>query len=293
MSTPFSVGIPENDHDFFSLTDILNSFDTPSIQRQPQLKRKRVAIEDPADDPTYAPSYAQPNIDLFSTNDAAEFFSKNQEPQTAEDFMKHFILSPSMAMEEEEKQQSSPSDGVPPEIIQRIENISQQVDLIEVENNHIFHEQKHLHVPPPKEEYTQLNHKQERLIAQCKSIQKEIQTIISSCILAPVYLYKLQSFEQLIHRYSTCLQLYQEELHYMASPAAQDPTKKGRCFATLLVIKQPFPKAVKIKAKANNHSEDPVHVQLIKAPKADCRCVGPVRAHILPEEYQPDRKSVV
>ena len=58
------------------------------------------------------------------------------------------------------------------------------------------------------------------------------------------------------------------------------------------MIKQPFPKAVKIKAKANNHSEDPVHVQLIKAPKADCRCVGPVRAHILPEEYQPKRSYV-
>ena len=90
MTTPFSVGIPEND--FFSLTDILNSFDTPSVQRQPQLKRKRIAIEDPADDPTFAPTYTQPNIDLFSTNDATEFFSKNQEPQTAEDFMKHFIL---------------------------------------------------------------------------------------------------------------------------------------------------------------------------------------------------------
>ena len=41
-------------------------------------------------------------------------------------------------MEEEEHQQSSPADGVPPEVIQRIEHISQQVDLIEVENVNFF-----------------------------------------------------------------------------------------------------------------------------------------------------------
>jgi hypothetical protein len=63
-------------------------------------------------------------------------------------------------------------------------------------------------------------------------------------------------------------------------------------FAALMITKQPFPKPVKQKAKSTSHIEDPTVVELIKAPKADCKPVGPVRAQLIHEDYKSQPTSM-
>ena len=61
-------------------------------------------------------------------------------------------------------------------------------------------------------------------------------------------------------------------------------------YACLIINKQPFPKSVKQHTKSTSVlGEDPTIVQLLKAPKGDCKPISQVKAGLVYEDYQSKR----
>ena len=67
---------------------------------------------------------------------------------------------------------------------------------------------------------------------------------------------------------------------------------KNNSFAALVIKKQPFPKSIKQHTKSTSSAiEDTTIVELIKAPKADCRPISVVKAGILQEDDAQNAKK--
>ena len=59
-----------------------------------------------------------------------------------------------------------------------------------------------------------------------------------------------------------------------------------------MVVKQPFPKPIKHNTRAHAVTEDPIIVELITAPKANCKPEGFVKAQLMNEDFH-SRKTYV
>jgi len=123
---------------------------------------------------------------------------------------------------------------------------------------------------------------QREMVATCFSYKDQLENIMCTRILSPQCIFLLMSLEHDLNVILEKLSLYQQELHYYCS---YNQHSKPKCFCSLVILKQPFPKPIKHNTRTLNvETEDPVIVELITAPKASCVPVGKVKAQLMHEE---------
>ena len=121
------------------------------------------------------------------------------------------------------------------------------------------------------------------------NLKNELETELSSSILNPL---KLSEVNELICEIDIAvkkLQLYNNELVYYYSNEYKSTNK---CFCDLIITNQPFPKPFKHKTRAHDtNCEEPLTVQIITAPKSNCRPIGLVTSTFKIEEYSPGKNQ--
>merc|ERR1712137_209992 len=173
--------------------------------------------------------------------------------------------------------------------LQLLLGIIREIDVLKNQMNHIHNLQQNLPVPFHQGDFEQLNIDQQTMIMHCQNYHEKLDYIMSSNILSPVHITQLLDADQELTVLIKKLMLYQEELrsYYSYNPQMSQP----RCFSSLLVTKQPFPKPIKHNTRAHNVTEDPVIVEMISAPKASCRPQGFVKAQLMNEDFHSRKAS--
>jgi hypothetical protein len=160
-----------------------------------------------------------------------------------------------------------------------------------------------------------------------ESLVRELEHMKMTILLPPLDLVRLNNllveFSVLQRQLEVCamrfsfslslmtVQLYHNELRHLMTG------EPGRCFASLLIVKQPFPKTIKQHIKTSTAVDDPVRHSLPSLPRPSpfCCCVAegerqvvvrlligarvevrpitPCRAELIYEDYQAKRSEVV
>jgi len=172
-----------------------------------------------------------------------------------------------------------------------LQQISRELEGMQEQLKHIRNAQVNLPVPVQQSDFEQLDIDQKKMIAECYTFKEHLENIVATNILAPQYIFLVLSLDHELSVLLKKLTLYQEELHYYCSYNPQ--TSQPRCFCSLVILKQPFPKPIKHNTRAQNiETEEPVIVELISAPKASCRAETPVKAQLMHEDFHSKRGSV-
>jgi len=285
---------------------------TSTLSGQRPAKRKRFEIEPESEDdafyrliPETPPAGYQPHLQAMDCDTPFPDFSASSalngvldfatntatlSEQEIDDFVSFIQNEPDTppAVFQVNPWEADLKDGTPISIVNKLEEINCSKKHFENQLDCLRYEQNQMLVPPPPTDFEKFNHEQSILLEECKVIKQELNHIINSVLLNPCHLVKLQSLEQDFDILQLRLQLYRNELHYMTNITPQTP---GKCFATLIVKKQPFPKSIKQHTKATSALEDPTVVELIRAPKADCKPCALVKTEFILEDAAPTKRG--
>eukprot|EP01095_Lingulamoeba_sp_RSL-Kostka_P005020 TRINITY_DN1634_c0_g2_i1.p1 TRINITY_DN1634_c0_g2~~TRINITY_DN1634_c0_g2_i1.p1 ORF type:complete len:728 (+),score=240.98 TRINITY_DN1634_c0_g2_i1:560-2743(+) len=162
-----------------------------------------------------------------------------------------------------------------------VEKLRERLDILRWEQHHMV-------IPPLQQKFDSINNSQIEMINMCTKTIDDLHYIHHNYLLAPSYLCKLYDAQEELIIIRNKLKVFQEELYHYSQPHQSDDQ---RCFATLIIIKQPFPKSIKQHTKSTSSVEDPTSVELVTGPKTDARPVTSVKAELIYEEYRAKRGS--
>eukprot|EP01103_Thecamoeba_quadrilineata_P013946 TRINITY_DN401_c0_g3_i1.p1 TRINITY_DN401_c0_g3~~TRINITY_DN401_c0_g3_i1.p1 ORF type:complete len:653 (-),score=131.78 TRINITY_DN401_c0_g3_i1:75-1961(-) len=146
--------------------------------------------------------------------------------------------------------------------------------------------QKTMPLPPPVDLSERLDNDQRGAITTLEMALQQIQHTLSSETLEPHDLFKIILFRQEFSVQMLQLRLFQAELQYLRNLGP------ARCFASLVIIKQPFPKTLKQGTKSSNHVEDPITIRLIRATRTEICPIGKAKAVVTYDDYQGKKHTL-
>eukprot|EP01102_Stenamoeba_stenopodia_P016602 TRINITY_DN5820_c0_g1_i1.p1 TRINITY_DN5820_c0_g1~~TRINITY_DN5820_c0_g1_i1.p1 ORF type:complete len:555 (-),score=113.32 TRINITY_DN5820_c0_g1_i1:163-1827(-) len=144
--------------------------------------------------------------------------------------------------------------------------------------------QKQLTIPPDAISFENLNKQQKDLLGALQWGLKELKNLYEQFILHPKELTKVFVLKRDLQILEATLNVYQTELMHLSYPDANI----NKCFAALVVLKQPFPKAVK---KDSKLTSDPVTVSLIRGPKTEIKVMSQVKAILFFDDQSKKEKE--
>jgi len=155
---------------------------------------------------------------------------------------------------------------------------------LKVKLKEIREKQKRLVVHPRLDEKSAsaLEKAQTDTIQALRTMMTETERLITDYILLPEDVQNLLTLQREVNIEIQQLELYIRELAYYRSGC---PSDGFGCFATLVVTKQPFPKAIKKNTKVTSAAEEPTLVRMLTGAKADVRAISKVRAELIYEDY--------
>lgn len=177
-------------------------------------------------------------------------------------------------------------DGTPATTTSRISDITDIANSLHVQMEHLRWDQQQMLVPPSPEVLQKLNQQQLNIVRMIEEAQAGLQQVIDSTLLSPPLLAQTDRLNCELFFLLTSVKLFREELTYMAQPSGP-----GKCFATLVIRKQPFPKPLKQNTKTSSSLEEPILVQLVTAPKCDCQPSSPVTCSMDYDEFTNTKTS--
>jgi len=168
-------------------------------------------------------------------------------------------------------------EGTLASVVKRIKALETTSENLRDQLEHLRYEQRQLMVPVPQAEFQKISAEANRIMLGAQEVLDSCTQVLNSYHVSPRHLHQLSVIEQEVEFILTKVNLYMSELVYISSGSLT--TTNEPCFCALFISKQPFPKAIKQNIKsASGATEEPIVVELIKAPKSDCRPLEKVKA---------------
>jgi len=164
------------------------------------------------------------------------------------------------------------------------------LDVIQNEIGNMYERQRSLPVPFPSEVSRELNNQLEQLLAMCRDHLQKLDTSFNTTLLSSDELSRRHNLNHEFNRNIKLLQLQQKELHFYTNYSPNNMSTSS-CFAELVITKQPPTKTVKKNSNFCSTQEEPIFVELLKAPKAECSPIGKVNATVINPKSRTGRDA--
>lgn len=201
------------------------------------------------------------------------------------DFTSYLTFEPSVPEEQNDQLQASAQMELHyAALCLRLNEIQEIYNSVKDQIEKIKWTQKQLTIPPDAISFENLNKQQKDLLGALQWGLKELKNLYEQFILHPKELTKVFVLKRDLQILEATLNVYQTELLHLSYPDAN----VNKCFAALVVIKQPFPKAVK---KDSKLTSDPVIVSLIRGPKTEIKVMSQVKAVLYFDDQSKKEKE--
>lgn len=161
-------------------------------------------------------------------------------------------------------------------VTSKLKYLGEQQNTVNMQLEILRGSQRSMLVPIHETEYKDILNKQMEIRRATESFLSEIEELSKTVLLEPSEIHSSIQLERTFRIQLKQLELYEQELQYYV----QGPTV-SKCFGTLVIEEQPFPKSVKKETSVGG----PITVRLLSGAKTDIWPASPVKAELIYEEF--------